>query len=116
MSSITKLPVRSVEPITDDLPGWVKQEGSPSMSTWIEYTAPDESMIAGWWTATPGTYHATYASWEFIHLIEGKAIITPEGGESVEVGPGDAFVIEADFVGTWEIIEPILKHFTIRMK
>ncbi|WP_027855191.1 cupin domain-containing protein [Marinobacterium litorale] len=116
MSSITKLPVRSVEPITDDLPGWSKVEGSPSMSTWIEYTASDESMIAGWWTATPGIYHATYASWEFIHLIEGKAVITPEGGEPVEVNAGDAFVMEADFVGTWQIIEPILKHFTIRLK
>ncbi|MBR9885428.1 MAG: DUF861 domain-containing protein [Oceanospirillales bacterium] len=116
MSTIKKLPPRSVTPLTDDLPGWTKVEGNPSMTTWIEYSAKDESMIAGWWTATPGTYHAKYASWEFVHLIEGSAIITPDGGEPVEVGPGDAFVIEADFVGTWQITAPILKHFTIRLK
>ena len=116
MNSITKLPVRSVEPITDDLPGWVKQEGSPSMSTWIEYTAPDESMIAGWWTAQPGTYHATYASWEFIHLIEGKVIITEDGQEPQTLMPGDAFMVDTGFTGTWEIIEPVFKHFAIKLK
>ncbi|MDO6461603.1 cupin domain-containing protein [Granulosicoccaceae sp. 1_MG-2023] len=116
MSTIKKLPIRSVSPITDDLAGWEKREGEPTMSTWIEYTSADESMIAGWWSATPGTYHATYSGWEFIHVIEGKAIITPDGGEPVEVNPGDALVLEADFSGTWKIIEPILKHFTIRTK
>lgn len=116
MTTITKLPIRSVEPITEDLPGWKKIEGTPSMSTWIEYTAPDESMIAGWWAANPGTYHATYSGWEFIHVIEGEAVITPEGGEPVTILPGDALVLEADFVGTWEIKKPILKHFTIKMK
>ncbi|WVM87582.1 cupin domain-containing protein [Halopseudomonas pachastrellae] len=35
----------------------------------------------------PGTWHAKHESWEFIHLMEGSAIITPEGGEPVEVGP-----------------------------
>ncbi|GGB85350.1 hypothetical protein GCM10011352_08970 [Marinobacterium zhoushanense] len=116
MSSITKLPPRKVQPITDDLPGWTKVEGDPSMTTWVEYTAKDESMIAGWWTATPGTYHAKYASWEFVHMIEGKVVITAKGEDAVEVGPGDAFVIEAGFDGTWEIKEPVLKHFTIRLK
>jgi uncharacterized protein len=114
--SISKIPAPSVEAITDDLSGWRKISGNPGMKTWIEYTSPDQSMIAGWWSATPGTYHATYSSWEFIHMMEGKAIITPDGGEAVEVNAGDAFVLEADFVGTWEIIEPILKHFTIRLK
>ena len=86
------------------------------MKTWIEYTSPDETMIAGWWEATPGTYYAEYASWEFIHLIEGKVIITQDGEEPVEVGPGDAFVFEADFKGHWEIVEPVKKHFTIKLK
>ena len=44
-------------------------------------------MISGWWEATPGTWHAKYESWEFIHLIEGAAIITPDGGEPVEELP-----------------------------
>ncbi len=115
-AAITRLPNRTAEPITEALDGWTAVAGDPSMTTWIEYTSDDGSMISGWWEATPGTWHATYASWEFIHLIEGAAIITPDGGEPVEVGPGDAFVIEKDFVGTWEITAPFVKHFTIKLK
>ena len=106
---------RSVEPIETDLDGWEKLEGSPTMKTWIEYSAEDESMIAGWWEATPGTYRAIYAAWEFVHLIEGHITITPDGGEPQQMGPGDAFVVEKGFHGTWRIEEKVLKHFAIRM-
>ena len=33
----------------------------------------------------------------------------------MDVGPGDAFVVEAGFTGTWEIKEPVLKHFDIQL-
>jgi uncharacterized cupin superfamily protein len=113
--SFTKIPNKSVEPITDDLDGWVKTDGNPTMTTWIEYTSEDGKVIAGWWEATPGTYHTTYDAWEFVHIIEGRIIITPDGGEANEVGPGDAFVVENGFVGTWEIKEKVLKHFSINL-
>ena len=70
-------------PITTDLDGWKVVEGSPTMKTWILHTNKDESMISGYWEATPGTYHATYASFEFVHLLEGKLVITPDGGDAV---------------------------------
>ncbi|SLN32587.1 hypothetical protein ROA7450_01501 [Roseovarius albus] len=114
--AFSKIANRQVEPVLDDLDGWKKVSGDPSMTTWIEYTSEDESLMCGWWEATPGVYHATYAAWEFVHLMEGKITITPDGGEPNEVGPGDAFVIEADFSGTWEIKEKVLKHFVIRLK
>jgi hypothetical protein len=28
---------------------------------------------------------------------------------------GDAFVVEAGFSGTWEITEPVVKHFDIKL-
>jgi uncharacterized cupin superfamily protein len=107
---------RTVDPIEADLDGWTKVEGAPSMRTWIEYTADDGSMIAGWWEATPGTYRARYAAFEFVHLMEGSIVITPDGGESRRVGAGDAFVVESGFEGTWKIEERVLKHFCIRLK
>lgn len=107
---------RSVAPLKTDLEGWLKVEGHPTMKTWIEYTSADKSMISGWWEATPGTYHASYATWEFVHLIEGRIIITPDGGQAHQVNPGDAFVVEPGFKGTWKIEEKALKHFAIRLK
>lgn len=112
----SKLSDRSVEPISEDLEGWTKAEGAPTMKTWIEYQSDDETLISGWWEATPGVYHAEYAAWEFVHMIEGRIIITPDGGESNEVGPGDAFVVEKGFQGTWKIEETALKHFVIKLK
>lgn len=115
-SPMFKIPFKTVEPLETDLDGWKKVEGDPSMKTWIEYTSGDQSMICGWWEATPGVYHATYAAWEFVHMIEGRITITPDGGDSFDVGPGDAFVIENGFAGTWEIKEKVLKHFAIKLK
>ncbi|MEJ6783754.1 cupin domain-containing protein [Aminobacter sp. Piv2-1] len=96
-----------------DLPGWVVIEGSPTMKTAVQHKTRDGKVLSGTWQATPGTYHASYTDYEFVHMISGRIIITPDGGESVEVGPGDAFVVEADFKGTWKIIEPVTKHFVV---
>lgn len=41
----SKLPDRSVEPILDDLDGWKKVDGEPSMKTWIEYTYPKMASL-----------------------------------------------------------------------
>ena len=93
----------SVAVINEILEGWTVVKGSPSMKTWILHTA------------TPGTYHATYAEYEFVHLIEGRITITPDGGQPMDVGPGDAFVVDVGFKGTWEIKESVVKHFDIKL-
>jgi len=82
MSTISKLKnIQDVDPITDNLEGWKVTEGSPIMKTWILHTNNDETMISGYWEATPGTYHATYKEYEFVHLLEGHIIITPDDGD-----------------------------------
>ena len=115
-ATVTKYGVKTAMPIESDLEGWKKIDGNPTMKTWIEYTSEDGSMISGWWAATPGTYHATYAAPEFVHMIEGEITITPDGGHPVKIGPGDAFAVEADFKGTWAIEKEVFKHFTIKLK
>jgi uncharacterized cupin superfamily protein len=98
-----------------DLAGWVVVEGTPTMKTAVQHTTADGKVLSGTWQATPGTYHATYSDYEFVHMIAGRIVITPDGGAPVEVGPGDAFVVEADFKGTWKIIEAVTKHFVVRV-
>ncbi len=116
-NSVVKLGKPGPDPITEDLDGWKVVEGKPTMKTWVQHTSSDGSMISGTWEATPGSYHATYSAYEFVHLIRGRITITPDGGGApVTVGPGDAFVVEADFKGVWKIDEPVLKHFDIKLK
>ena len=114
MTTVTKIIDKTVDPIEADLDGWVKQVGNPTMKTWIEYKSEDGTIISGRWEATAGTYFATYSGWEFIHIMEGKAIVTAEGGEPLSLAAGDSMIFEKDFVGTWEIIDPITKHFAIK--
>ncbi|MEN9895547.1 MAG: hypothetical protein RIR97_1399 [Pseudomonadota bacterium] len=116
MATIVKLAdPKTVEPVVTDLDGWVVVEGSPTMKTWVLHTSDDSRMMSGYWEATPGTYHATYSDYEFVHLIEGRIVITPDGGEPVTVKAGDAFVVEADFKGTWKIEETVRKHFDFKL-
>ncbi len=100
---------------TADLAGWVVVEGKPTMKTTVQHTTADGKVLSGTWQATPGTWHATYTDYEFVHLIAGRIVITPDGGAPVEVGPGDAFVVEKDFKGTWKIVEPVTKHFVVTL-
>ena len=117
MQTIVKLPPpSSAAPITENLEGWVVKDGTPGMKTWILHTSEDGTMISGYWEATPGTFHVTYTAYEFVHLIEGKITITPDVGESQTVTAGDAFAVEKEFKGTWEIKEKVRKHFAIRLK
>jgi uncharacterized protein len=116
MQSITKLDQALVQtPDTNDIAGWVVVEGSPTMKTWALHTNNDGTMLSGIWEATPGTYHATYTAYEFVHMIAGRIVITPDGGASVTVQAGDAFVVESDFKGTWKIEEPVRKHFDFKL-
>ena len=101
MNSVVKLPdINTVVPITDNLEGWSVRDGKPKMKTWILNTSNDGSMVSGYWEATPGTYYAVYSEYEFVHILDGKVIITPDSCNSVMLVAGDTFVAEADFKGT----------------
>jgi uncharacterized cupin superfamily protein len=113
--TIVKLGTPGGEPITTDLEGWRVVEGKPTMKTWVQHKSADGSMISGTWEATPGSWHATYARYEFVHIIRGRITITRDGGTPVQVGPGDAFVVEPGFTGVWRIEEPVQKHFAIKL-
>jgi len=99
-----------------DIPGWVPIAGTPQMTTWVLHAAPDGTTIAGVWECTPGTYHAVYGAAEFVHMIAGLVTITPDGGTPVTMAGGEAFVVDSDFKGTWEVTETVRKHFTFRLK
>ena len=113
--TIYKIPLNGTDPITDILEGWTVVSGQPTMKTYVLHTSADGSMISGIWEATPGTFHTTYDGFEFVHLLAGQITITPDGGVPVTVKAGDAFVVEANFKGTWKIDQAARKHFTARI-
>ena len=40
-------------------------------------------------------------------------LLTRDGGEPHEYGPGEAFVIPRGFAGVWETLEPVRKIYAI---
>lgn len=45
---------------------------------------------------------ADYPYDEFVHVLHGEAILTPEGGEPQRFVAGDFFIVPKGFTGTWE--------------
>ena len=104
--------IKKPEPDTSDLDGWVVVDGNPTMETQILHTNKEKNMISGIWKATVGTYHATYSAYEFVHMISGKILITPDDGSlPIVVVRGDSFIVESNFRGVWKIEENVIKHF-----
>jgi uncharacterized cupin superfamily protein len=63
-------------------------------SSGIHATSPNGTMMSGYSKATPGSFHATYTTYGFVHSIEGKITINPDGLTPATVKAGNALVVE----------------------
>jgi hypothetical protein len=50
-------------------------------------------------------------SQETCYFLEGDVIITPNGGQPVQVGKGDLVTFPAGMSCTWEIRSDVKKHY-----
>ena len=87
--------------------------GQYQTTTWNHFTGEDERLYCGIWESTPGKVSIDYKEWEFCHVIDGKAILTNEEGQSWTLDKGQGFIIPAGFKGTWETVETVRKHYVI---
>ena len=111
----------SIQPFSDSLepePGAPAPErvisGSPEFRTWNVEEA-EGGLYAGIWESSPGKWRIEYDEWEFCHILSGVSVITEEGGGSVTVRAGTAFVLRPGFKGTWEVLETTRKEYVIRL-
>ncbi|WP_019973485.1 cupin domain-containing protein [Mycobacterium sp. 141] len=80
----------------------------------IPFKSDDARILSGVWEANPGL-----SRWEFldrgesIHVLEGRMVVTEDGGEPVTVEAGSAAFFPIGWKGTWEIQERIRKFFVI---
>lgn len=87
--------------------------GDPVHHTWNS----DEGggLHVGQWQSTPGTWRVQYDEWEYFHIRQGHAILTPDGGAPIHLHPGSALVIRPGTTGIWETVETTLKDYVIRI-
>jgi uncharacterized cupin superfamily protein len=88
--------------------------GNPRTRTWVQYDNPAEKLSAGEWEASIGKWRIAYAEWEYVQVISGRCVLAGDDGTTIAAGPGDSFVIEPGFTGTWEVMETMRKRWVIR--
>ena len=63
------------------------------------------------WKKEVSTFPWTYQDQETCYFIKGKVIVTPDGGEPVEMGRGDLVTFPKGMSCTWEILQDVEKHY-----
>jgi len=63
------------------------------------------------WQKAVSEFPWTYDAQETCYFLEGKVIVTPEGGEPVPMGKGDLVTFPAGMNCTWKILEDVKKHY-----
>lgn len=63
------------------------------------------------WTKEESTFPWKYDTKETCYLLEGRVVVTPENGEPIEISAGDLVIFPQGMSCTWEILEPVEKHY-----
>ena len=93
--------------------GPLEEATGPEMATrGVELWAEGEAS-AGIWQCAPGPSRWTLETNEVIYLVAGRMTVTPEGGESAQIGAGDMAVFPKGWTGTWDIHETVRKVYSI---
>jgi uncharacterized cupin superfamily protein len=73
----------------------------------------DGESSAGIWQCAPGPSRWSLETNEVIYLVAGRMTVTPDDGESSEIGVGDVAVFPKGWTGTWDIHETVRKVYSI---
>lgn len=72
-----------------------------------------ELGVSSWpiWTKEVSEFPWQYDAQETCFLLEGDVIVTPEGGEAVEIKKGDLVTFPKGMSCTWKIRKDVRKHY-----
>ena len=75
----------------------------------------DAMAVDSWatWNKEVSTFDWQYDATEMCYILEGEAIITPTNAEPVTIQRGDLVQFPAGMSCTWEIHEPVEKHYRL---
>jgi uncharacterized cupin superfamily protein len=109
-AKIVKYPVLDAPMEPAPIPAEDVISGSPESTMAILWRSDDDTLYNGVWHCTPGVFMLSHPG-ETICLVEGRATITPEGGEPVTVVPGEVVFIPEGTRARWEVHETVRKAF-----
>ena len=76
----------------------------------------EKEGVLSWptWEKEVSRFDWHYDDTEECYLLEGKVVVETEGGESVEFGKGDFVTFPKGLSCTWDIKEPVKKHYSFK--
>jgi uncharacterized cupin superfamily protein len=104
--------IRKLDPTKIDLEAKPRDDSDAEVWATRLYTNDQENQFHGVWQAAPGT-HANLPGQETVVILSGKATVTGQNGDAVDVSAGDLVFIDAGEVTTWKVHETIRKVFVI---
>lgn len=74
----------------------------------------DVLFVDDWptWSKEASEFDWQYDQTETCYIVEGKAIITLENGDSITIESGDLVTFPKGLKCRWKIVEAIEKHYT----
>ena len=103
----------TLEPEVSEPPAERLLAGAPELEVRNYFSDATQQFFAGRWSATRGKWRVRYTENELCVMTAGRVIIESESGERFGFRAGDAFVVPAGFIGTWEVIEDCAKIYAI---
>ncbi|MBI4701283.1 MAG: cupin domain-containing protein [Deltaproteobacteria bacterium] len=64
------------------------------------------------WTKEKSEFPWHYDSPETCYFLDGEVVVTPKGGEPVQIGKGDLVTFPAGMSCTWQIRQAVRKHYS----
>jgi uncharacterized protein len=89
--------------------------GNPRRVTWNVYQNNSGEVFAGIWNCEVGAWRIAMGPMEdeFFFVVSGRCRVTDNNGMAVSAGPGESLVLPAGFNGSFEVLEPMTKHYMI---
>lgn len=81
--------------------------------SWRHFSNDAKGALSGIWQAGPHLERVDCDYDEMCHLLEGEVRLTDAQGNARVFGPGESFVVERGFKGTWENLSFVRKIYFI---
>lgn len=65
------------------------------------------------WSKEVSKFPWKYEQKEMCYILEGEALVTPDGGVAVRIIESDLVTFPAGMSCTWEVLSPIKKHYRL---
>ncbi|MDX6626469.1 MAG: uncharacterized protein QOE56_1458 [Solirubrobacterales bacterium] len=103
--SVVDAPVTSAPIPAEDI-----ISGEPEAAVAMLWRNEEGTLFNGVWHCTPGAFYLDHAD-ETVAFIEGRATVTPEGGDPIELTAGDSGFFADGTRVLWEVHETVRKAF-----